>query len=79
VKEAVSQGGGLGQFGDAGVCGRVWGCFGEALRCLEGGRWVLGDSLGGWGRMRSGMRWGMGDRKWSSLGWLRQMGQSMRA
>ena len=33
----------------------------------------------GWGRMRSGMRQGMRGRKWSSLGLLRQVGQSRGA
>lgn len=48
VREAVSKGRDLGCLGDA---GRVWRHLGEIIRYLEGGRWVWGDNLGGWGSL----------------------------
>lgn len=47
VRGGVSKGRGLGHLGDARVFGTVWGCLGEILWYLEGGRWVLGHSLDG--------------------------------
>lgn len=51
VREAVSKERGLRHLGDPRVFARVWGHLGEVLWYLEGGRWVLGDSLGGWGSL----------------------------